>query len=331
VPSRIEGVKPRDVALAVLVAAIWGCNFVAISVGLDHLPPLLFNALRFTVAAVPAVLLVRRPRVAWRWIIGVALALCVVKFSLLFFGMAQGMPAGLSSLVLQSQAIFTMLLAVVLLRERPSGRQWAGLAVAAAGIGVVAWRLGPQRPLAAFLLVIGSALAWGLSNVAIKKASPPDILSFIVWVSAVAAPMLLALSFLVDGPSANLAAIRTIDLGTVAAVAYIALISTLAGFGLWGLLIHRYGASTVAPFSMLVPFFGIASAALFLDETIHLTDIVGGVLVVGGVLFGSWRGRTAAPVEPVTVPDRVPVTAAGYGSSGSGSTMYVWPSGVVHR
>jgi len=319
VPSSIEGVKPRDVALAVLVAAIWGCNFVAISVGLDHLPPLLFNALRFTVAAVPAIFIVGRPRVAWRWIIGVALALCVVKFSLLFFGMAQGMPAGLSSLVLQSQAIFTMLLAVPLLRERPGRRQWAGLAVATAGIAVVAWRLGPQRPAAAFLLVIGSALAWGLSNVAIKKAAPPDILSFIVWVSAVASPMLIALSFLVDGAQTNLAALRSVNLGTVAAIAYIALISTIAGFGLWGLLIHRYGASTVAPFSMLVPFFGIASAALFLDEKIHLTDIVGGALVVGGVLFGSWRRHTAAPAEPLAIPERVPVPVA-YGSSGSGST-----------
>jgi O-acetylserine/cysteine efflux transporter len=293
VPSSIEGVKPRDVALAVLVAAIWGCNFVAISVGLDHLPPLLFNALRFTAAAFPAVLLVRRPRVPWRWIISVAVVLCVIKFSLLFFGMAAGMPAGLSSLVLQSQAVFTMLLAVILLRERPGRRQWTGLAVAAAGIGVVAWRLGPQRPLVAFLLVIGSALAWGLSNVAIKKAAPADMLSFIVWVSAVASPMLLALSFLVDGPAMNLAALRTFDWGAAAAIGYIAFLSTIVGFGLWGLLIHRHGASTVAPFSMLVPFFGMASAALFLDETIHATDIVGGVLVVGGVLLGSWRARAA--------------------------------------
>lgn len=294
--------KPRDVALAVAVAAIWGFNFVVIAVGLDHLPPLLFNALRFSLAAFPAILLVGRPKVGWRWVVGVAVILCVVKFSLLFFGMAEGMPAGLSSLVLQAQAIFTLVFAVVLLRERPGRRQLTGLAVAAAGIVLVASRLGPQRPLAAFLLVIGSAVAWGLSNVAMKRAAPPDILSFIVWVAAVAAPMLIALTLIVDGPAADLAAIRSMDLGSVGALVYIGLLSTIAGFGAWGLLIRRYGASIVAPFSMLVPFFGIGSAALFLNESIHLTDIVGGVLVIGGVLFGSLR-RTPTPEPDRAHPD----------------------------
>src|SRR3954447_7497611 len=155
--------RPRDLALAVAVAAVWGVNFVVIDVGLRHFPPLLFSALRFAVAAVPALFLGGRPRVPWRWVIAVALALGVTKFSLLFAGMAAGMPAGLSSLVLQSQAVFTTAFAVLLLRERPGRRRIAGLAVAAAGIGVVAVRLGGDGlPAGAFGLVLGAAVAWGL-------------------------------------------------------------------------------------------------------------------------------------------------------------------------
>ena len=56
----------RSVALVVCVAALWGVNFVVIHVGLDHFPPLLFNALRFTLMAVPAIFLVGRPRLAWK-------------------------------------------------------------------------------------------------------------------------------------------------------------------------------------------------------------------------------------------------------------------------
>lgn len=276
--------------------AIWGFNFVVIAVALEDLPPLLCNALRFTLAAVPAVFLVRRPAVPWRWVVAVALSLCVVKFSLLLFGIAAGMPAGLSSVVLQSQAIFTVLLAVLLLKERPGARQYAGLALAASGIILVAWRLGPQRPLGAFLLVVAAAAFWGLSNVATRRAGAADMLSFFVWVSAVAAPILIVLSLVVDGPATGLAALRTIDLRSAAALAYLAFVSTLVGWGVWGLLIRRYGASTVAPFSMLVPFFGIASAALFLREAVHPTDVIGGVLVVGGVLLGSLRRRT----RPIT-------------------------------
>jgi O-acetylserine/cysteine efflux transporter len=291
-------VKPRDIALAVAVAAVWGVNFVVIDIGLDHFPPLLFSALRFSLAAFPAVLFAGRPPTRWRWVIAVALALGVVKFSLLFAGMAAGMPAGLSSLVLQSQAVFTTIFAVLLLRERPGGRRVAGLAVAALGIGVVAVRLGADGlPAGAFGLVLGAAVAWGLSNVATRRAAPTDMLRFMVWVSAVAALPLAVLSLLVEGADTDLAALRAIDPAAAGALLYVALISTLAGFGAWGALIRRYGASTVAPFSMLVPVFGIASAALVLGETVQVTDLIGGVLVVGGVLLGVPR----AP-RPVDTP-----------------------------
>ncbi|GIF72515.1 membrane protein [Asanoa siamensis] len=279
-------VKPRDIALAVGVAALWGVNFVVIRIGLDHFPPLLFNALRFGVAAVPAVFFVGRPRVPWRWILAVALALGVAKFSLLFAGMAAGMPAGLSSLVLQSQAVFTVLLAVLLLRERPGRRRLAGLAVAAVGVVVVGAGMGADLPGGAFALVIAAAVAWGVSNVATRRAGATDMLRFMVWVSALATPWLVVLSLLVDGPAADLAALRDVTPAAVFAVLFVAGAATLGGFAAWGHLISRYGASTIAPFAMLVPLFGIASAAVFLDERVRPTDVLGGLLVVGGVLAG---------------------------------------------
>jgi O-acetylserine/cysteine efflux transporter len=284
--------KPRDVALAVLVMAIWGVNFVVIETGLRHFPPLLFNALRFTVATFPAVFFAGRPQVPWRWIVAVGLILGVTKFSLLFGGMAAGMPAGLSSLVLQSQAVFTVIFAVLLLRERPRLVQVAGLAVALAGIIVVAVGMGAN--LGAFVLIVGAGAAWGLSNIATRRASPPDTLRFMIWVSVVASGPLILLSLLVDGPAADLAALRAIDLEAVWALLYVALISTLAGFAGWGFLLRRYGASTVAPFSLLVPFFGVASAALVLDERIDAVDVVGGALVIGGILLGLTRIRVGA-------------------------------------
>lgn len=287
--------RPRDLMIAVAVAAVWGFNFVAIDAGLEHVPPLLFSTLRFALAAFPALLFVGRPQVAWKWLIIVALVLGVFKFSLLFIGMHAGMPAGLSSLVLQSQAIFTMLFAVLLLRERPRAVQLIGLAVALGGVALVATRMTANLP--AFLLVVGAAACWGVANVATRKASPPDSLRFMVWVSALATGPLLILTLIVDGPATGLAALRTIDTEAVLALLYIALISTLAGFAGWGFLMRRYGAATVAPFSMLVPFFGIASAAVLLGEPVHTVDVIGGALVVGGVLLGLVRPRVPALVR----------------------------------
>ncbi|MEN3308525.1 MAG: O-acetylserine/cysteine efflux transporter [Micromonosporaceae bacterium] len=317
----------RDVALAAIVNVLWGVNFAAIDLGLAHLPPLLFCALRFGAAAVPAIFFVGRTRVAWRWVVAVAVSLGVVKFGLLFAGMAAGMPAGLSALVLQSQAVFTMIFAFALLRERPTARQVVGLAIAAGGIAVVAAGVvvGGTGAAGAFGLVLAAGAAWGLANLAMRRAaarSPTagggngggggwDAVRFMVWVSAVAAPTDLALSLLIEGPRRDLAALSHLGLVATFAIGYVAWVATLLGFGIWGALLRRYRAASVAPFSMLAPVCAIGAGAVLLGQPVHRTDLLGGALVVAGVLTGLLPGGRVAPVpEPVAAPVRVP-TAAG--------------------
>ncbi|AXL88764.1 EamA family transporter [Streptomyces sp. CB09001] len=275
--------RPSHLLLAVLVAAVWGVNFTVVEIGLDHFPPLFFSALRFLAAALPAVFLVGRPKVAWKWIVAVGLVLGVAKFGLVFVGMDAGMPAGLSSLVLQIQAVFTAVIAAAVLGERPSRVQALGMLVALGGIGVAAVDEGTSGPLGAFLMVIGAAAAWGVSNVLTRKASPPDALNFMVWVSTVPVLPLLALSLLTEGPAEDLAALRALDWQGTGTILFVAWVSTVFGFGAWGWLLRRHPASTVAPFSLLVPVFGMSSAALFLGESVTPLRWCAAALLVGGV------------------------------------------------
>ncbi|MEU5026279.1 EamA family transporter [Streptomyces milbemycinicus] len=319
--------RPAHILLAVLVTAVWGVNFVVIDIGLDHFPPLLFCALRFLVAALPAVFLVGRPKVAWKWVLGVGLALGVAKFGLLFIGMHEGMPAGLSSLVLQVQAVFTALIAAVVLGERPNRTRLAGMAVALAGIAVAAVDEGTSGPLLAFVLVIAAAVFWGVSNVLTRKAAPPDPLSFMVWVSMVPVVPLLGLSLMFEGADPDLEALRSLDWTGVGVIVYVAWIVTLAGFGAWNFLLRTYDASVVAPFTLLVPVFGMSSAALVLDEGISPLRWLAAALLVGGVALTSLSlrpprraaaadgpgPREAAPEAPPlagTSASRTPSTAS---------------------
>ncbi|WPO73647.1 MULTISPECIES: EamA family transporter [unclassified Streptomyces] len=280
--------RPAHVCLAVLVAAVWGVNFVVIEVGLDHFPPLLFSALRFLVAALPAVFFVGRPKVAWKWLVGVGLVLGVAKFGLLFIGMDAGTPAGLSSLVLQSQAVFTALFAFVALGERPGRVRVTGMVIALAGIAVAAVDEGETGPLTAFALLIGAAACWGVSNVLTRKASPPDALNFMVWVSTVPVLPLLGLSLLWEGPSRDLEALRSLDWQGAGIIVYVAWITTVFGFGAWGYLLRRHPASTVAPYSLLVPVFGMSGAALVLGESVSALRWCAAALLVGGVALTSF-------------------------------------------
>ncbi|MFJ5529153.1 EamA family transporter [Streptomyces sp. NPDC093261] len=289
--------RPAHLALAVLVAAVWGVNFTVIEIGLGHFPPLLFSALRFLAAAVPAVLFVGRPKVAWTWTVAVGLVLGVAKFGLLFLGMNAGMPAGLSSLVLQIQSVFTALIAFALLGERPTRIRVLGMTVALTGVVLAAVDEGTAGPLGAFALVIAAAAFWGLSNVLTRKASPPDALNFMVWVSTVPVLPLLGLSLLTEGPSRDLAALRALDWQGAGVVLYVAWITTVFGFGAWGWLLRRHPASTVAPFSLLVPVFGMSSAALFLGEQVTPLRWGAAALLVGGVALTSLAPKGVRPAE----------------------------------
>jgi O-acetylserine/cysteine efflux transporter len=288
--------RPGHVALAVLVAAIWGLNFVVIEVGLEDFPPLLLSALRYTLAALPLLLIGGRPGIAWKWVLAVGGGIGVVKFSLLFVGMDVGMPAGLASLVLQVQAFFTVGFAAILLRERPRAAQAAGLALATAGLALVASGLDGVATPAGFALVIGAAAAWGIANVAIKRASPADPLRFMTWICVVPPLPLLALSLAFEGPARIGDALAGVDLGGIGAVAYIAFAATTVGWGLWAHLLRAYSAGTVAPFSLLVPIFGLGFAALLLGEPLTWRTIAAAVLVVGGVLLTQRAPRISAQI-----------------------------------
>ncbi|MET8000683.1 EamA family transporter [Nonomuraea glycinis] len=282
--------RPGHLALAIGLAAVWGVNFVVMQVGLEHFPPLLYASLRFTLAAFPALLLVGRPEVPWRWVVAVAATLGAGQFGLLLVGMRAGMPAGLTSLVLQMQVLFTILFAVTLLGERLTARRVAGLAVAFGGLALVAFDFGLSGPVGAFALCVAAAAAWGLGNVAQRKAAPPDALRFMVWVSALSAPPLLLLSLLVEG-APDLAA----PVEGWLSLAYVAFISTLGGFGVWGYLLRHYDASTVAPYTLLVPVFGMSSAALLTGEAISWLQVLAAALIVTGVLYAGTRARSPRP------------------------------------
>ncbi|MFF4081002.1 EamA family transporter [Streptomyces sp. NPDC001777] len=306
--------RPLHIALAALVAAVWGVNFVVIEVGLGHFPPLLFSALRFLAAALPAVFFVGRPKVAWKWIVGVGLALGVAKFGLLFIGMDRGMPAGLSSLVLQVQAVFTALFAAVALGERPGRVRVLGMGVALAGIGVAAVDEGANGPVLAFVLVIAAAACWGVSNVLTRKAAPPDPLNFMVWVSTVPVLPLLGLSLVFEGWDRDAEALAALDWSGVGIIVYVAWITTVFGFGAWGYLLSRHPASSVAPFTLLVPVFGMSSAALLLGESVSPLRWCAAALLVGGVALTSLAGTRRPRPVPETTPDAgtpQPVTSAG--------------------
>ncbi len=278
--------------LATLVALIWGFNFVVMKWGVAHVPPLLLLTLRFLIAAVPAIFFIAKPAVAWHLIIGYGLAFGVVKFSLLFFAFKFGMIAGAGSVLLQAQVFFTVAFAVVLAGERPHSRQWAALALAAAGLGVIGW--GNASGAIGFLpfgLMVGAAASWGVANMISKRAGTFEPLSFVVWTSAVSVPPLLALSLIFEGPATISHALGNLEFLSIAAILYLAYPVTLVALAIWAWLLAHYDAAAIAPYALLVPVFGLSSAALVLGEIPNTQSLIGSAIIVAALMLNMWSGR----------------------------------------
>ena len=292
--------RSKDLLLILTVIVVWGVNFAVIKVGVADVPPLLLGGLRFLLAAFPAVLFLRAPKVPLRLYILYGMTISVGQFSLLFTAIHMGMPTGLASLVLQSQAFFTMVFAAFWLKEQWRANQLAGLVLAAGGLVLIGSAHGLSMPLAGFMLTIGAAAMWACGNIvtrAVGRYGPMNQLAFVVWASLVPPVPLLLLSAWLEGPQAMATALTHFSGTAFAALAYLAWAATLFGYGVWTALLSRYPANRIAPFSLLVPVVGLTTGWLVFGEVLRPVHFAGGALLMAGLLVNLFGARLFARLK----------------------------------
>ena len=294
--------KRRDLILALLVVIVWGANFTVIKLGLAGLPPMLLVALRYTFAAVPAIFFVKRPDIGWKYIIAYGMAVGVGQFSCLFYAMNIGMPAGTSSVILQSQVFFTLIFAAVLLKEHLRIFHALGVIISAIGLFFISGNIGSGQmsslPLGALFLTLLAAAFWGISNIIVRFASKQaaaqgktiDMFGLVVWSSLVPPLPLFIFALILDSPETLLNIVLGLSGQSIFAILYLSFLATLFGFGLWSFLLSKYPAGKVAPLSLLVPITGLITARAVLGEQLMPIQWLGcGIIILGLITsnFGS--------------------------------------------
>lgn len=296
-----DALPPLHLLLAIAIVAVWGVNFVVTKAALDVLPPLTLAALRFTVALIPAVFLLKRPDVPWRNLAAYGLLIGVGQFGLIFIAMRGHISPGLASLVAQMQVFFTIGLAVMLSGERLRGYHLAALALAAAGLGWLMLHGGGDATPLGLVLTLLSAAAWAGGNLVARATPKANMLAYVVWASLFSAPPLFALAFLFEGWTAVSHGVISASPAIWAAVAWQAWGNTLFGYGMWAWLLARHPAATISPLSLLVPVFGMGASALLLHEPLQPWKLTAAALVLGGLAVNTIgprlaeRRRTAMP------------------------------------
>lgn len=275
--------RPFHFFLLLFVVAVWGANFVFVKVGLAELPPMLLCAARFIPVSIPAIFFFKRPEVPFGWVILYTLVMFIFQFTLMFTGMKAGVSAGLGSLLLQIQVFFSLFFAKALLKEAINRWQVFGAVVSFSGIFLVGWKIEAGASFLGFLCVLASAMAWGLGSVIVKKMGKVQSSSLLVWSSFLAWPPLLLFSLFIEGSSEIVVNPHQLSSGSYAAILFIAIGSTAFGFGIWNHLVQVYPLGTVAPFTLLVPVFGMLGSMFFLGESLEPWKIISAGLVVSGL------------------------------------------------
>ncbi|MCA6122167.1 EamA family transporter [Bradyrhizobium sp. WSM 1704] len=275
--------KPVDVGIAVMVAVIWGLAFVASRIALDELPPELMTALRFGIAALPCLLLRKPKQVSWPLLIGISFTLFLGQFLAQSIAIAHGVPVGLTSVIVQSQALFTIGFAALVFDERPSRMQVVGIAIAAAGLVMICGTVGYDFSVTAFAILMISPISFAVGNLLLRPAQGARMFDLFAWLCLCAAVPLFALSFVTLGTQPLWHALSHLSLAGIVSMLFVGAISTSIAYWLWGRLLRDYPAAQVVPFALLVPFVGSAASSIVFGEKFGPLRLAGMITVIAGI------------------------------------------------
>ena len=274
--------KPADICIAVLVAVIWGLGFIASRLALNEFSPELMTALRFSIAALPCLFL-RKPDVSWPVLIAISSSLFLGQFLSQAYGIAYGMPVGLSSVIVQSQALFTIAFAALIFREVPTLMQGVGIAIATVGLLMICGTVGYDFSTTAFAIMMVSPVCFAAGNLLLRQAQGAPMYDLFAWLSLTSAVPLVVIALIANGPAPTWHELTHASLTAIVCMIFLGGITTSLAYWLWGRLLRDYPAAQVVPFALLVPFVGSASSSIVFRETFGPLRLAGMVTVVGGI------------------------------------------------
>lgn len=273
--------------MGILVTIIWGFNFAIAGSAVSEIPPFLLVALRYLIILIIFLPFTRRNNIPWKYIFYVGIFYGVIQFCGLFVGLKLGVSAGVASTVIQSQAIFTILLASVFLNEKFSSFQWLGLLIGIIGLILIAYSKELNTPIFGIISILIGGFGWASSNIILKKAGKVSAWSMNIWQAIVVVPIMLIVSLVFETNQLHI--LENISINTIIAILYISILATGVGNYMWYRIVQELGPSKIAPFSLLIPIFGILGGWLILDELINKLQIIGIFTIIIGLILIQYK------------------------------------------
>ena len=271
---------PKQTIMALFVPLLWGLGFVFAKGAINHFPPILLMAFRFSLTALVLVWFTPLPFGKFFQLFKIAIVAATIQYSLTFTGV-KGLEAGLASIIVQLEVPFLVILGALLLREKPGYKKWIGIAISFVGVATMSQQDELSGSFISIALVLGGCFAWALGQVMIRKLKDVSGMQVTAWIAVFAAPQLFLMSAIFENGQEE--AMRTANPLVWWTVLYLGLIMTCLGYYFWNTLIRHHDVSKVAPFLLLLPVFSVLGGNLFLGETITVEKFYGGATILLGI------------------------------------------------
>ena len=271
---------PKQTIMALSVPLLWGLGFVFAKGAINHFPPILLMAFRFSLTALVLVWFTSLPVGKFLQLFKIAIVAAAIQYSLTFTGV-KGLEAGLASIIVQREVPFLVILGALLLREKPGYKKWIGIAISFVGVAIMSQQDELSGSFISIALVLSGCFAWALGQVMIRKLKDVSGMQVTAWIAVFAAPQLFFMSAIFE--NGQLEAIKTANPLVWWTVLYLGLIMTCLGYYFWNTLIRHHDVSKVAPFLLLLPVFSVLGGNVFLGEAITLEKFYGGATILLGI------------------------------------------------
>ena len=284
----------RDLLLAISVPFLWGIGFVITKPGMEQLPPMLINGLRWSVTGLVLVWWFPIPKKFLKELLILSFIGCTLQYSLTFSGL-NIIDASSAVLFVQFEVPFGVLIAFLWLKEKPSIKNLIGLVIAFTGLIVLSGTPSLQGKYLGVILVLSGAFTWALAQVFAKPIS--ERLNGIVitaWLGVLAGPQLILASQLIEGNVVS--NIRSADYQAWLIVLYLGLLMNVLGYSIWYYVLGIYPVNKILPIMLLLPVTGVVTAIMFLGERPDLKVFFGGIVIlfgVGMILIGKIKNQRA--------------------------------------
>ena len=255
----------KDLLIALSVPLLWGFGLAISKLGMEQLPPMLINGLRWIIAGLVLVWWFPIPKKIMKEIFLVSFVAVTLQYGLTYTGVSM-IDASSAVLLVQSEVPFGVLVAFFILKERPPIKNIIGLFIAFTGLVVLTGAPNLEGKYFGVFLVLSGALTWAFGQVIAKpvseKISSPIALT--AWIGILGGPQLIIASAFVEGDT--LKHITSANYVAWSIVLYLALLMTAVGYSFWYYILKRYPVNKVMPIHLLLPVSGIITAIVLLKE-----------------------------------------------------------------